>query len=147
VVVNPLSVDQVTFRIFAALCAVLVLKNVALASLTGAVRIYRKAWGFKEDLRYFGGEVRTDELVERIRRAHGNALENDPLFMMVGLLYLLVGAPEGGIQAYGYTFVIARFVHAAALLLGMQPFRTLAFAGGLLAIVGMSVQVLMRAFA
>jgi uncharacterized MAPEG superfamily protein len=144
---NPLSVDQVSFRIFAALCAVLVLKNLALAAATGVVRTVRRAWVNTEDASMFGGALSTDELVERIKRAHQNSLENEPLFMILGLLFLLVGAGESGIQAYGYTFVITRFVHAAAYLTRMQPFRTIAYFVGWLAMMGMAVQVLLKAFA
>ncbi len=145
--VGPLSVDQVTFRIFAALCAVLILKNLALAVLTAAARMLGRAWLNPEDARLLGGEVKVDERVERVRRAHQNSLENDPLFLIAGLLYLLVGAPESGMQAYGYTYVLARLAHAAFYVAGLQPFRTASFLVGWLACVGMSVQVLVKAFA
>lgn len=144
---DPLSVDQVTFRIFAALCAVLILKNLGLAVLVATARGLGKAWLNPEDAKLLGGDVRSDDRVERFRRAHANSLENDPLFMMAGLLYLLVGAPEWGMQAYGYTYVLARLAHAAFYALGLQPFRTASFLVGLLACVGMAVQVLLKAFA
>ena len=144
---GPLSVDQVTFRIFAALCAVLILKNLGLAVLTAAARSQGKAWLNPEDAKLLGGDVKADDRVERVRRAHANSLENDPLFLIAGLLYLLVGAPESGMQAYGYTYVIARFAHAGFYVAGLQPFRTASFLVGLLACTGMSVQVLLKAFA
>lgn len=43
---------------------------------------------------------------------------------------------------YFWTFTAARLLHSVFYLWGKQPFRTLAFAVGVLAIIGMAVHVL-----
>jgi len=135
------------FRVYAAVSAALVLKFATLAAATGAVRGYHKQYPNPEDARLLKGTNTADhDMVARIKRAHVNALENEPLFMILGLLYTLLGADPFGMQVYAYTFFIARVLHSICYVFKLQPFRTLSFAVGLLCLVGMSVQVLMRAF-
>jgi microsomal prostaglandin-E synthase 1 len=144
--VEPLLVDRVEYRIYAALVAVLALKMLATAFAVATARLVGSSWTSPEDTKLLGGTTSPDERVERLRRLHLNSLENEPLFMILGLLYVLAGAPEIGIQAYGYTFVIARIVHAISYAFAVQPFRTLGFVVGALALVGMSVQILLASF-
>jgi uncharacterized MAPEG superfamily protein len=139
-------VDQVEFRVHAAICALLVLKLVINALAIGAVRVYQKSWVQAEDASTFRGEVRLDASVERLRRLHLNSLENELPYMIVGLLFVLVGTPLVGIQAYGYTFLLTRLAHAGFYLGRLQPFRSLAWGVGTLCLIGMSVQVLMASF-
>lgn len=143
---QPLLIDLVQFKIFAAVSAILILKLVINAFAVGTVRGLRKRWSSPEDAKLIGGSTDHDDLVERLRRIHLNSLENEIPFIAVGLLFVLVGTPVIGIQAYGYTFLAARIIHAGCYLAALQPFRTLAFGVGALCIVGMSVQVLMAAF-
>jgi uncharacterized MAPEG superfamily protein len=143
---QPLLVDLVQFKIFAAISALLVAKMVLLALSVGTVRTLRKRWSTPEDSRFLGGSTEADPLVERLRRAHHNSLENELPFIAVGLLFVLVGAPIVGIQAYGYTFLAARVAHTVTYLASLQPFRTLSFLLGALCLLGMSTQVLMAAF-
>lgn len=143
---QPLLIDEVQFRIHAAICALLVLKLVVLAFAVGSARGARKSWSSTEDVKLLGGSTTPDALVERLRRTHQNAIENELAYMIIGLLFVLVGAPVVGIQAYGYTFLVARVVHSLSQIFQLQPLRTMAFAVGSLCLIGMSVQVLMAAF-
>lgn len=143
---QPLLIDEVQFRIHAAISALLVLKMVLTAFAIGVARVTHKSWSSPEDAKLLGGSTVPDALVERLRRVHQNALENELAYIAIGLLFVLVGAPIVGIQAYGYTFLGARVVHTLSYAIGVQPFRTLAFVVGSLCLVGMSVQVLMAAF-
>lgn len=144
---TPLLIDHVEFRIHAAICALLVLKLLLHAFAVGGARFVRKSWATNEDAKLLGGSIERDSLVDRLRAAHMNALENELPYIGIGLLFVLVGTPTIGIQAYGYTFLVARVVHSIAYVFGLQPFRTLAFGVGALCLVGMCVQVLMAAFA
>jgi len=63
----------------------------------------------------------------------------------VGLIFVLMGAPAFGAQAYFYTFTGARIVHTIAYVAKLQPWRTVAFALGALCTVGMLVQILIAA--
>jgi uncharacterized MAPEG superfamily protein len=50
-------------------------------------------------------------------------------------------------MAYFGTFIVARLGHTFAYLSGKQPFRSLFFAVGQLAITGMAVQIVRTALA
>lgn len=133
------------FKVYAGLCAVLVLKLFALSFATAGGRGVTKVQVNPEDQRLLGGELRSSDadIVARLKRAHLNALENELPFMILCGLFVALGAGQGAVQAYGYTFVAARLVHSGAYALGMQPFRTLAFLVGALCSIGMSTQILM----
>jgi len=140
--------SSVAFRVFAAISAALVLKMVGLAYLTGAVRGMKQAYPNPEDAKFFKKDAAEEhELVRRIQRAHTNSLENEPLFILLGLLWVFLGAHTESIQIYAYTFFIARVLHSVAYLFKLQPWRTLAYTVASLCLIGMSVQVLLIAFA
>ncbi len=137
--------QQASFRIYAAVCALLLIKMIMLAMAGGILRNPRKAWINAEDSKEGAGKP--DDLVERIGRAHVNAVHNILPFAVVGMLYVILGASTSGLQIYAYTFLGARVLHSICYLLKLQPFRSLSFAVGALCILGMCTQVLMRAFA
>lgn len=143
---SPMLVDQVEFRVHAAICAVLALKMVTNALAIGGLRVQRKSWVQDEDARFYKGQVGLDDTIERLRRLHQNSLENELLYMVTGLLFVLVGTPLVGIQAYGYTFLLSRIAHAGFYLGKLQPFRTLSWAVGALCLIGMAAQILMASF-
>jgi uncharacterized MAPEG superfamily protein len=132
------------FLLYAVCSAIVALQLLALALWTGTIRILRKKWVNPEDARLNKGEnVEVDHPdVARVKRAHTNLLENAVPFFVLGLLYVLTGANESGAQAYFFTFTGARLLHTVFYLRGIQPFRTLCFGVGVLAMIGMSVQVI-----
>lgn len=132
------------FLLYAVCSAIVALQLLALALWTGTVRVMRKKWVNPEDARFNKGEnVEVDHPdVARVKRAHTNLLENAVPFFVVGLLYVLTGADEAGAQAYFFTFTGARLLHTVFYLGGLQPFRTLSFGVGVLATIGMGVQVI-----
>lgn len=73
---------------------------------------------------------------ERYRRAHRNALENIPLFLITGLILTLTSVPFTLAAVLFGIFVVARVSHSICYLFGIQPFRTASFAIGALAQVG-----------
>ncbi|MCA9525118.1 MAG: MAPEG family protein [Myxococcales bacterium] len=77
---------------------------------------------------YEGGNERT----ARHKRAHRNALENIPLFMVTGLLLAMVGVSATTAAVLYGVFVVARYAHTFAYLRSMQPWRTISFVIGLL---------------
>jgi uncharacterized MAPEG superfamily protein len=139
--------DSTAFKVFAAVSAALVLKMVGLAYLTGVAHMREKGYANPEDAKTFKGQTGEQEFTQRVQRAHRNALENEPLFILLGLLWVFLGAHTGAIQIYAYTFFFARVLHSVTYLLKLQPWRTLSFTVASLCLVGMSVQVLMAAFA
>uniref|UniRef100_A0ABI7Z3L0 Microsomal glutathione S-transferase 1 n=1 Tax=Felis catus TaxID=9685 RepID=A0ABI7Z3L0_FELCA len=72
--------------------------------------------------------LRTDDKVERVRRAHLNDLENIVPFLGIGLLYSLSGPDLSTAILHFRLFVGARIYHTVAYLTPLpQPNRALAF--------------------
>jgi uncharacterized MAPEG superfamily protein len=87
----------------------------------------------KASVVYDDGNDRT----ARYRRAHRNALENTPLFMITALVLTLMGASATVGAALFYPFVGLRILHSVCYVKQIQPFRTMAF--GLAALVQVAV--------
>lgn len=68
----------------------------------------------------------------RYRRAHRNALENTPVFMITALVLTLMGASATVGAALFYPYVAFRILHSVAYVKGLQPFRTITFVLALL---------------
>ena len=86
-----------------------------------------------------------DRNFDRALRIQRNDLENIPMFWIIGLLYVLMGASSLGAAVYCWTFTIARVAHTVVYWRGMQPARGLLWLLGLLCLVGMAFQVIWRA--
>ncbi|MEZ4401483.1 MAG: MAPEG family protein [Kofleriaceae bacterium] len=85
--------------------------------------------------------------VQRLLRAHRNALENAVPFFVLGLLYLLTGPGATFARVLFGVFAVVRVLHAAFYLQARQPYRTGMFAVGALVNMIMLVQVLRAVFA
>jgi len=135
-----------TYAIVASLVGV---HLILLAFWTGTVRARNKKFVNPEDAGAFkGDQAEADHPdVLRVKRAHQNALENAVPFFAIGLLYALSGPSRLGAQAYFFTFLGARVLHSVFYLAQKQPFRTMMFAIGALATIGMAVHVLRVAIA
>jgi len=77
---------------------------------------------------YESGNART----ERYRRAHRNALENVPLFLITGFVLSITSVPFTLAAILFGIFVAARVAHSFAYVLELQPYRTAMFAVGAL---------------
>ena len=77
-----------------------------------------------------------NDLTSRYRRAHRNALENIPLFLITGYLLALTSIPFTALASLFGVFTLARVTHSVTYLKGLQPWRTAAFAIGGLAQLG-----------
>ena len=66
-------------------------------------------------------------------------------FLTIGLIYVLYGAPLRGAVAYFAVFTLARYLHTVTYIAGSQPLRTVSFVVGLLASIGLLVNVAVRA--
>jgi uncharacterized MAPEG superfamily protein len=126
---------------------ILALHLIALALWTGTVRLRRKVYVNPEDARHFSvttGESEHPD-VQRVKRAHQNALENLVPFFIVAWFYVATGPSRTAALAYFGTFTAARILHSVFYLWGRQPFRTLSFAIGVLATLGLGYQVISAA--
>ncbi len=116
--------------------AVLGLNLLVLANNTALTRARAKEAVNPEDTRlgkdltvvFDGG----NDTTSRYRRAHRNALENIPLFLVTGLLLTLVGVSATTAYVVFGIFTAARVLHSIAYVKQLQPWRTLSFGIGAL---------------
>jgi glutathione S-transferase len=86
-VFNALSSDNHAFRVYITWGGFLIIKMLLMALLTGVTRSRKKAFENPEDVAAGkGDEIKKDEDVERVRRAHLNDLENIPAFLFAALM-------------------------------------------------------------
>ncbi len=125
---NALLADPVV-RLYIICAAVLVIKMLVTANLTGIYRTSRKVYATPEDYRFFGQDPvnRRDEDIERIRRSHLNDLENIVPFLGIGFLYALTGPSYTMAAVLLIVFTVARVLYTAVYVAGLQPWRTILF--------------------
>ncbi|ELV11254.1 microsomal glutathione S-transferase 1 [Tupaia chinensis] len=130
---NQLMEDEV-FTAFASYTTIILLKMMLMSTTTAFYRMTRKVFANPEDCASYGkGEdikkyLRTDDNVERVRRAHLNDLENIVPFLGIGLLYSLSGPDPSTAILHFRLFVGARIYHTMAYLAPLpQPNRALGF--------------------
>lgn len=136
--------DQTVFRYYALASAIIALHLIILGTWTGGVRAMRKQYVNPEDAKLNKADQTDVEHpdVARTKRAHQNALENAVPFFVIGALYAATGASKTGALAYFGTFTAMRLLHSLFYLWGRQPWRTISFAIGALATIGMGVHVI-----
>ena len=138
-------IAQPAFQLYALCSAFLILILYALGFDTAKVRADRKKVLNFEDVRINGGAVIVEiehPDVQRVQRAHRNALENAVPFFAIGFLYTQTSPSMAMLQGLFGVFVAVRLLHAIFYLGARQPFRTISFAVGGLVNVIMAVQVI-----
>jgi glutathione S-transferase len=144
---NLLTLANPAFKTFAVAATFIGLHLLLLALWTGTVRTLRKVFVVPEDAALNHATAASAEHadVQRVLRAHANLIENAVPFLIIGLLYVSTGASACGAQVLMYGFVAARVAHTGFYLARRQPYRTISFALGVIAIGTMAVQVLRAA--
>ena len=94
--------DNPALKLYALCAAILAVHLLLLALWTGSVRVQRKVWVNPEDAKLNKGEnVEADHPdVQRVKRAHLNAIENAVPFFAVGLLYALTAPSQTDALTY-----------------------------------------------
>jgi uncharacterized MAPEG superfamily protein len=132
------------FQPYALTSAIVGAQLILLAFWTGTVRAMKKQYVIPEDA-VLNKSTRADgEHPDTLRagRAHMNALENAVPFFIIGGLYVVTGASKSSAQIYCYTFLAMRLLHSVFYLAGKQPFRSITFGVGALAVLGMAYHVI-----
>jgi uncharacterized MAPEG superfamily protein len=80
--------------------------------------------------------------VARYLRAHRNAEATIYPFLLVGVVYVLAGGGAALAVPIFSVFVVARIAHSIVYLRALQPWRTIAFALSLLAILALVLSTL-----
>jgi uncharacterized MAPEG superfamily protein len=136
--VNP------AFLAYAFSCLVLSLNLLLLWVYSGAMRAQGGVAINPEDGARYGAPV--SELdppaVARCLRAHRNAEATIYPFLLLGLVYVLGGGGAGIAVPIFAIFVVARIAHSIVYLRAIQPWRTVAFAASVLAILALMAAVL-----
>ncbi|KAL5005497.1 hypothetical protein ScPMuIL_018953 [Solemya velum] len=144
-----LSFDNKVFAQFALYATVVLLKTIFLGPSTVVCRFVKKAFANQEDTKLATSKGKTlavnlsDPDVERVRRCHQNDIENVVPFVLIGLLYVLVG-PSATVAVYHFrVFAASRIFHTFAYLVPFpQPCRALAYMTGWVVTFSMSISVL-----
>lgn len=129
--------DNEVFMAFSSYATIVLVKMMFMSVATAFQRLTNKVFVNPEDyVTFVKGEntkksLRTDEKVERVRRAHLNDIENIVPFLGIGLLYSLSGPDLSTALLHFRIFVGARIYHTIAYLTPLpQPNRALAFFAG-----------------
>lgn len=126
-----LSLQDPVVRTYIVYSAILALKLILLSTLTGMTRLIRKSFANPEDAAMVpkGKVTTTDPVVERIRRAHLNDLENIPAFWILGALYLTTNPVAAWATLLFRVYTLGRILHTIfyTIIILPQPARGLAF--------------------
>jgi uncharacterized MAPEG superfamily protein len=139
-----LTAANPAFLAYVLTCLVLSLNLLMLWVSSGALRAKGGMAINPEDGARYGAPV--SELdppaVARLLRAHRNAEATIYPFLLLGLLYVLAGGGAGMAVPIFAIFIAARIVHSIVYLKALQPWRSIAFAISLLAILALMAAVL-----
>lgn len=135
-------------KLYAICSAVLTLQMLFLGALTAATRAKHNGYLSPEDGKvsranatYVGAAEHPD--TARVQRVHRNLLESLPMFFALGGIYLATGAPALGATICFLAFTAARVLHTVVYLKALQPWRTIFYALGSLALVAQIVLIMM----
>ena len=133
-------------QIYALTAIILALKMSAISVVQGLARARAGVFTNPEDARTFGTQTAVEEapMVKRAARAWHNDLENIPIFLILGWIYVTAGLSATAFLVYCAIFVVARILHTICYLNGIQPLRTIAFTVGAFATLAMLVQLLIK---
>jgi glutathione S-transferase len=151
---NLLTLENPVFCVYAIAAASMISKMMSQSWMT-VFRMLKVNGGFRmpEDLRKTLSnpnpspeQLLPNEYVERSRRIHSNDVENIPLFVASGLLYVTT-APGFTVSLVLFaTYVVTRLLHFAIILgQGTHDARALAWTPGSLIIFWMSGSVVVHA--
>jgi microsomal prostaglandin-E synthase 1 len=123
---------------YAIACVVLALNLLVLWVHSGLARARAGTAINPEDAARFGVVLSPMDppRAARVLRAHANAQAAIYPFLLLGLVFALLGGPARIAAVLFTIFTAARLAHSVSYLLGKQPWRTLSFViGGLMTIV------------
>jgi uncharacterized MAPEG superfamily protein len=118
----------------------------AISVVKGLARTRAGVFINPEDARTFGAQTAVEEaaMVKRAARAWHNDLENIPIFLILGWIYVTAGLSATAFLIYCAVFVVARIVHTICYLNAIQPLRTIMFTVGAVTTFVMLIQLLVK---
>lgn len=127
--------DQQTLCTFVATSAYLYLKMMGNTGVQGYARFRYKSHKYEEDEVFFRAPPNRQSQPEILTRADAcwrNDLENIPIFIVAALCGLLAGVPHSLYSWIAVAFCAGRTLQSVSLLLGLQPWRFLGYAAGVI---------------
>lgn len=127
--------------------AILWFKMFANSIVQGIYRIRNRSFTRPDDAAFFGKgvAVQSEELpiVQRASACWRNDLENIPMFLIIGLGFVVADGSATAALIYFGLFTLARIAHTIFYLRPTQPWRNIAYQLGTLTTVVMVVHTLM----
>ncbi|MEO7111857.1 MAG: MAPEG family protein [Polyangiaceae bacterium] len=115
--------------VYALTAVVLCVNLIIIWTYSGAVRLKTKIAINPEDAERF--KTKLEDLdppeVARVLRAHANAQASIIPFLILGLVYVLIGGAASTAKIIFGIFTVARLLHSIVYLAGKQPWRTIFF--------------------
>jgi glutathione S-transferase len=152
--VSLLTFDNPVFRYYAIAAALMIVKMMS----QGWISVFRMikvkgGYRYPEDAQRSPAnpnpspeQLLPNEYVERSRRMHGNDVENIPLFLVVGLLYVCTAPSNVNALCVFTIYVLSRFAHFYVVLTAWpHEVRALLWTVGSVAIYFMAGTVLWTA--
>jgi prostaglandin-E synthase 1 len=139
----PNAAANPVFFAYAASAVVNVLNILVLWNLSGAVRGKTKTSLNPEDAAAFKADLAQIDPPEvaRVLRAHRNTADNTLPFLLLGLVFAMLGPSELEAQIIFYGFAGARVLYSFAYLKGLQPWRTIFYGLGTLATLALLIDI------
>jgi glutathione S-transferase len=131
---------------YALTAIVLEVKMAAIALVQGRGRVSTGVFVLPEDAKLFSGTEAPQEapIVDRASKAWRNDLENIPIFLILAGIYVMAGLSSGAFAFYCIVFMVTRILHTYTFIKGVQPWRTVVFTIGALAMFAMMIQILVE---
>lgn len=139
--------DVLAFRYWVISLVVLFFKMWANGLVQGLHRARANTFDWPEDNRTFarGGVPSApvdQEGFARASRCWQNDLENIPIYLFLGLAFVLSGGLPFWAALYFTAFTLARIAHTFFYMRAMQPGRTIAYAIGLVVCVALAIHLI-----
>jgi prostaglandin-E synthase 1 len=143
----PAAPFTLPLQVLVVCASLLVLLMYALGMYTGALRGFAGLVVNPEDGGGRGTLMTTEPpAVARASRAHRNAVENIPAFLILAALATFIRCAPAALSFAVITFTVARFAHALCYLRALQPWRSVSHGAGTACQLLVIVLVVLRVF-
>src|SRR5271166_5784813 len=133
-------------RMYAITAIVLTFKMFANSLVQGRGRVSSHIFTNPEDAQLCGGKLEAAEAasVQRAAKVWRNDLENIPIFLILAWIYVAAGLSSTALTVYCAVFAVARILHTIFYLKAIQPWRTIVFTIGSVAMLALIIHLFVK---
>jgi len=133
-------------NMYALTAVILTFKMFAVSIVQGSGRLGSTIYTVPEDAKLFSGKLEEQEApsVQRASNCWRNDLENIPIFLILAGIYVAAGLSAKWFSIYCVTFLVMRILHTFFYLNALQPWRTVVFTVGAVAMFAMAIHLLIE---